>query len=154
MFWFFTVLVLKLFRHTLYEHNIELEHPLGSKCKCTLSTKKNILILFIPKCVIYCPTYSAKECKLRNFTEHSGPFRNEVTGKWMMVRLVQLEHYYDWKQIEWGEVSVNRILVSKVLEKQSLTSLRRCEDIKMQCVQEWEQTGSCTWVLPVRFSVL
>jgi len=55
----------------------------------------------------------------------------------MIVWLVQLTRYYDWKQIGWGEVNANRILV-KVLEKQSLTTLRRCEDIKMQSMQEWE----------------
>ena len=48
-----------------------------------------------------------------------------------------------------GEVNANRILVLKLLEKQSL---RRCEDIKMQRMQELEQTGSCTCVLQVRFS--
>jgi len=58
-----------------------------------------------------------------------------------MVQLVQLAHYYDWKQIRWGEVNANRILVLKVLEKQSLTTLRRCEDIKMQSMHEWELAG-------------
>lgn len=131
----FHILVLKLFTHTLYEYNRELELPLGSKCKCTLIIKNNSFILFIPKFVIYCPICFAKECKLRNFTEHLGPFRN---GKCMMVWLVQLAYYYDWKQIGWGEVNANRILVLKVLEKQSPTTLRRCEDIKMQSMQEWE----------------